>query len=72
MGPVPIIGHGGESVVTKALTDRVEASGGKRSSRAGNINFTVITKDVDGFKASQSQITAKAHHAQEVAARRNR
>jgi hypothetical protein len=28
-GAVPIIGHGGETVVTKALTDRVEASEGR-------------------------------------------
>lgn len=27
-GPVPIIGHGGETVVTKALTDRVESAQG--------------------------------------------
>jgi hypothetical protein len=25
-GPVPIVGHGGETVITKSLTDRVEAS----------------------------------------------
>jgi len=31
-GAVPIIGHGGETVVTKALTDRVESSEGKGQS----------------------------------------
>lgn len=30
-GAVPIIGHGGETVVTKALTDRVEAAEGRGS-----------------------------------------
>lgn len=32
-GAVPIVGHGGETVVTKALTDRVE-----QSERGGNVN----------------------------------
>jgi SepF-like predicted cell division protein (DUF552 family) len=34
-GPVPIQGHGGETVVTKALTDRVEAAEGR-----GNTSHT--------------------------------
>jgi len=48
------------------LTDRVaepEGRGGRRPTK--NITFNVISKDVDGLKASQTQITAQAHHAQE-------
>jgi hypothetical protein len=71
-GPVPIIGHSGETVVTKALTDRVEASEG-RGKRPPTIQFHIHgIKDADGFKASQTQISAKAHQAAEVAARKNR
>jgi hypothetical protein len=34
-GAVPIIGHGGETVVTRALTDRVEQAEGKSNGAAG-------------------------------------
>lgn len=34
-GPVPILGHGGETIVTKALTDRVEQSEGRSSDNGG-------------------------------------
>jgi hypothetical protein len=34
-GPVPIVGHGGETVVTKALTDKVEAANGRGTSAGG-------------------------------------
>jgi hypothetical protein len=34
-GAVPIIGHGGETVVTKALTDRVNAAEGRGGSASG-------------------------------------
>lgn len=34
-GPVPIMGHGGETVVTKALTDRVERAEGQGSKGSG-------------------------------------
>jgi hypothetical protein len=72
LGAVPIVGHAGETVVTKALTDRVEASEGRRQ-RPSTIQFHIHgIKDADGFKASQTQIAAKAHHAAEVAAAKNR
>jgi hypothetical protein len=72
-GPVPIIGHGGETVVTKALTDRVEASEGRGKGRKPvTINMQVITKDADSFKASQSQLHSKAFHAADKASKRNR
>lgn len=38
-GAVPIIGHGGETVVTKALTDRVERSESGPSGRGGDMNI---------------------------------
>ena len=72
-GPQHIIGHGGESVVTKALSDRVKESEGRGGKRPSTIQFHIHgIKDADGFKASQTQITAKAHQAAEVAARKNR
>ena len=53
IGAVPIIGHGGETVVTKALTDRVESSergGGKGSGSQNTWNFspTVHAMDAEG------------------------
>jgi hypothetical protein len=72
-GPVPIVGHGGETVVTKALTDRVEASEGKGAGkRPVTIVQNIMTKDADSFKASQSQLHSKAFHTATVAAKRNR
>jgi len=37
-GAVPILAHGGETVVTKALTDRVERSESSGNAHAGNMN----------------------------------
>jgi hypothetical protein len=72
-GPVPIVGHGGESVVTKALTDRVEASEGRGGGRRPvSIVFNVVTKDADSFKASQSQLHSQAFHAATTASKKNR
>jgi hypothetical protein len=51
-GPVPIEGHGGETVVTKALTDRVESSeksGGKSGGQhTWNFAPTVHAMDAEG------------------------
>jgi hypothetical protein len=41
-GPVPIIAHGGETVVTRALTDQVRNSYGNGSSNGGGNRATVI------------------------------
>lgn len=71
MGPVPAVVHGGETVVTKALTDRVEASEGRGQRTPQVTNFHIHVKDVDGFKASQSQIISKQQNAADRAARRN-
>jgi hypothetical protein len=71
-GPVPIVGHGGETVVTKALTDRVAASEGRGNGRTHVTNYNINVKDADGFKSSQRQILNKQQHAQAVAARKNR
>ncbi len=72
-GPVPATVHGGETVVTKALTDRVEASEGKgNGKRAVTIVQNIVTKDADGFKASQSQLHSQAFHAANTASKRNR
>jgi hypothetical protein len=72
-GPVPSMNHGGETVVTKALTDRVEASEGRGKRGAPQvINFHLNVKDADSFKQSHSQIIAKQQHAAQKAARRNR
>jgi hypothetical protein len=38
-GPVSIVGHGGETVVTRALTDRVEQAEGKNSNSRGDIHM---------------------------------
>ena len=48
MGPVPILGHGGETVVTKALTDQVKNNAG--SGDRGQIVFapTVHAVDAEG------------------------
>jgi hypothetical protein len=72
-GPVPAMVHGGETVVTKALTDRVEASEGRGKGRGTHVtNYNINVKDADGFKRSQSQILAQERHSRDVAARRNR
>lgn len=51
-GAVPIVGHGGETVVTKALTDRVESaekSGGKSGGQhTWNFAPTVHAMDAEG------------------------
>jgi hypothetical protein len=69
-GPVPIIGHGGETVVTKALTNRVEESEGRGRRRPASVVFNISTPSPDAFKASQSQIIGKQAHAHELAKRR--
>ena len=49
-GAVPIIGHGGETVVTKALTDRVNASEGKGSgSRDTHVHIHASAMDAEGM-----------------------
>jgi hypothetical protein len=50
-GAVPIIGHGGETVVTKALTDRVNASEGKGGNRGGDthVHIHASAMDVEGM-----------------------
>lgn len=73
--PMPILAHGGETVVTRALTEKVEAAEGRgRGGRGGttvhNWNLGNVT-DADSFKSSQTQIQNKQVHAQEVARRRN-
>jgi len=57
-GPVPIIGHGGETVVTKQLTDQVKnntGSGGKH-----NITYspTIHALDADGVKRTLDKHSA--------------
>lgn len=51
-GAVPIIGHGGETVVTKALTDQVKASDG-RAREVTNVSHTTI--DARGADAGVEQ-----------------
>lgn len=53
-GPVPITGHGGETVVTKALTDRVEASearGGRGGGGDMHVHFApqIHAMDAEGL-----------------------
>jgi hypothetical protein len=45
-GPVPIIGHGGETVVTKALTDQVAAANGK-GSKGHTFHFAPVIHAID-------------------------
>jgi hypothetical protein len=72
-GPVPIMAHGGEHVLTKAQVDRGEASERRGGRQQPSIVLNIHgIKDADGFKKSQTQIAAHAHHAAEVAARKNR
>ena len=63
----------GETVVTKALTDRVEASEGRggRGGRSVVNNFHITTPNADSFKLSQSQIQNKAFHAANTHNKRN-
>jgi hypothetical protein len=52
-GAVPIIGHGGETVVTKALTDRVNASEGKGSSSKqvhAHVHIHATAMDAEGME----------------------
>ncbi len=73
VGPKPIIGHGGETVVTKALTDRVEEAEGRGKRGKSVVNhFNISMKDGDSFKQSASQLAAKVAHAQEKSLRRNK
>jgi hypothetical protein len=71
-GPVPIIAHGGETVVTKALSDQVKSGsdGGRRGTSVTN-NFKIATPDANSFKHSQGQIQAKAHLSASKLAKRN-
>jgi hypothetical protein len=72
-GPVPVLAHGGETVISKKLTDQVAQSEGRGGRQPSTIQFHIHgIKDADGFKASQTQIGAKAHQMAEVAARKNR
>jgi len=72
VGPMPATVHGGETVVTKALTDRVSESEGKgRRGQSVNLHFHGI-KDLDTFKSSESQLLGKQQNALDRAARRKR
>jgi hypothetical protein len=71
-GPQHIIGHGGETVVTRALTDRVKESEGRGGRRQATVVFNISTPSPDAFRASQSQIIAKQTHAQDKAKMRDR
>jgi hypothetical protein len=50
---------------------KVGTSAGNNSHHNGNITMQIATPDANSFKKSQSQIQAKAHHAQATAKRRN-
>lgn len=56
-GAVPILGHGGETVVTRALTDRVEAAEGKGGTGGNtthihhNFSPTINAVDANGVDA---------------------
>jgi hypothetical protein len=54
-GAVPIIGHGGETVVTRALTDRVEAAEGKSGSNRGGGDMHVHYTDQSHYSAIDSE-----------------
>ena len=54
--------HGGETVVTKALTDRVEQAEGRGKGRGITNHITILTKDADSFKGSKSQVAGKIAH----------
>ena len=75
-GPVPIVGHGGETVVTKALTDRVEASERNPAGAAGmNVHFspTIHAVDATGVDAMLSKhASVFQRHIQGVMRRMNR
>jgi hypothetical protein len=62
-GAVPIEGHGGETVVTKALTDRVESSersAGSKGANQHNWNFSpqIHAVDASGVDAMLSKHSA--------------
>ena len=43
-GPVPSVNHGGETVVTKALTDRVEQAEGRGKGRGITNHITILPR----------------------------
>lgn len=48
-GPVPIMAHGGETIINKGLTDRLEAAEGRGGRRPVSITMNVVTKDADSL-----------------------
>jgi len=79
-GPVPIIGHGGEMVLPRPISEKVQKMadpdiamrGGKgRGGRGTNVTMNIVTPDADSFRHSQSQIHAKQHLSATKMAARN-
>lgn len=62
-GPVPIVGHGGETVVTKALTDRVEASEGRNSQSNGSTTVhATFAPTIHAIDSNGVEGMLKQHH----------
>jgi hypothetical protein len=61
-GATPIIGHGGETVVTKALTDRVESAEKNGSSSGLNVTNNFGDAHVEGgIDAKQFEKALQRH-----------
>lgn len=77
-GPVPIMGHAGETVVTKSLTDRVEraeAWGGKsgQQQHTWNFNPTIHAMDAEGVdRVLAKHSTTFQRHVASVMRKMNR
>ena len=73
-GAVPIIGHAGETVVTKALTDRVEQAEGKKTAGTTHIHPTFAPQihafDAEGVDRVLEEHQEKFHKAFAKFARR--
>ena len=60
-GPVPIVGHGGETVVTRALTDRVEAAEGRSTSFGDTHNHISYAPQIHAVDATGVEGMLKKH-----------
>lgn len=69
-GPQPAIVHGGETVVTRKLTELVKASDGKGDKPIVN-HFHITTPNAKSMNHSANQVAAKVAHAQYKVYKRN-
>ena len=72
-GPLPIIAHGGETVVTKALTDQVRGNTGGGRGHTINITHHIHAVDAAGFeRVLQKNASAIQRHVHAELRKQNR